>query len=90
MRRALRERALCAVAAAAALTVLTGCGQKGALYLPDKNAAVVTSAPPPPESPTPSAPAPQPPAEAAPAPSSPESPAPPKKDESEGDSTAPQ
>jgi len=30
---------------AGALLVLAGCGQKGPLYLPDKNAAVVTSAP---------------------------------------------
>ena len=27
------------------LLLLGGCGQKGALYLPDKNATVVTSAP---------------------------------------------
>jgi len=27
------------------LLLLAACGQKGALYLPDKNAAVVTSAP---------------------------------------------
>ena len=38
--------------------LLAGCGQKGPLYLPDKNAAVITSAPaatptPPPPTPTP-------------------------------------
>jgi predicted small lipoprotein YifL len=42
---------------AAALALLAACGQKGPLYLPDKQAAVVTSAP---------APAPAPPAPAAP------------------------
>ena len=30
---------------ACTLLLLAGCGQKGALYLPDKNATVVTSAP---------------------------------------------
>jgi len=29
--------------AAAFMTLLSGCGQKGPLYLPDKNAAVVTA-----------------------------------------------
>ena len=29
--------------AAALMTLLSGCGQKGPLYLPDKNAAVVTA-----------------------------------------------
>jgi predicted small lipoprotein YifL len=42
---------------AATLLLLAACGQKGPLYLPDKQAAVVTSAP---------APAPAPPAPAAP------------------------
>jgi predicted small lipoprotein YifL len=42
---------------AAALALLAACGQKGPLYLPDKQAAVVTSAP---------APAPVPPVPAAP------------------------
>jgi predicted small lipoprotein YifL len=84
MSRGSCSRALHAAAAAATLTVLTACGQKGALYLPDKNAAVVTSAPPAPESATapPPASAPQAPAESVPAP--------PKKDQSEGDSSAPQ
>ena len=31
--------------AGALLLLLVACGQKGALYLPDKNATVVTSAP---------------------------------------------
>jgi predicted small lipoprotein YifL len=41
----LRPRCACAAfGAAAALTaLLSGCGQKGPLYLPDKNAAVVTA-----------------------------------------------
>jgi predicted small lipoprotein YifL len=41
----LRPRCACAaLGAAAALTaLLSGCGQKGPLYLPDKNAAVVTA-----------------------------------------------
>lgn len=38
----MRQAALCGVALA---LLLAACGQKGALYLPDKNAAVVTSAP---------------------------------------------
>ena len=33
------------IAAGAALLATSGCGQKGPLYLPDKGAAVVTSAP---------------------------------------------
>ena len=37
------------------LLLLAACGQKGALYLPDKHAAVVTSAPAP--APAPNAPA---------------------------------
>jgi predicted small lipoprotein YifL len=86
MSRGSCSRALHAAAAAATLTVLTACGQKGALYLPDKNAAVVTSAPPAPESATAPAPAP------ASAPQAPAEsvPAPPKKDQSEGDPSAPQ
>ncbi|MGB9330644.1 MAG: lipoprotein [Steroidobacteraceae bacterium] len=39
---------------AAALLLLAACGQKGPLYLPDKQAAVVTSAPAP--APAPAAP----------------------------------
>ena len=51
--------------AGGAALLLTGCGQKGALYLPDKSAQVVTTAAVPPE-PAQSAPAPSPPATAAP------------------------
>jgi predicted small lipoprotein YifL len=36
----MRRRALISLGA---LVLLAACGQKGALYLPDKNAAVVTS-----------------------------------------------
>jgi predicted small lipoprotein YifL len=41
--------------AGAVTLLLAGCGQKGALYLPDKNAQVVTTpaAPPPPATPAP-------------------------------------
>jgi predicted small lipoprotein YifL len=41
--------------AGAVTLLLAGCGQKGALYLPDKNAEVVTT---PPAPPTPATPAP--------------------------------
>jgi predicted small lipoprotein YifL len=49
----LRPRCACAAfgAAAALAALLSGCGQKGPLYLPDKNAAVVTA----PTQPAPSA-----------------------------------
>jgi predicted small lipoprotein YifL len=60
------------------LAALTGCGQKGALYLPDKNATVVA--------PAPAAPAEQP----APQPSAPGQPLPPKKTDQDGDSQPPQ
>ncbi len=41
----------------AAMLLLAACGQKGPLYLPDKHAAVVTSAPAPaPATPAPAAP----------------------------------
>jgi predicted small lipoprotein YifL len=92
MSRGSCSRALYAAAAAATLTVLTACGQKGALYLPDKNAAVVTSAPPAPESATAPAPTPAPAAAPASAPQAPaeSAPPPPKKDQSEGDPSAPQ
>jgi predicted small lipoprotein YifL len=60
------------------LAELTGCGQKGALYLPDKNATVVA--------PAPAAPAEQP----APQPSAPGQPLPPKKSDQDGDSQPPQ
>jgi predicted small lipoprotein YifL len=56
----LRPRgARAALGAVAALTaLLSGCGQKGPLYLPDKNAAVVTAPtqPPPPATTPPAAP----------------------------------
>ena len=41
--------------AGAVTLLLAGCGQKGALYLPDKNAQVVTTpaVPPPPATPAP-------------------------------------
>ena len=50
------------------VALLAGCGQKGALYLPDKNAQVVTTAaaPPVPAQSAPSAPAPATPAAPAP------------------------
>ncbi len=41
----MRRRVLGVALAAAALPALGGCGQKGPLYLPDRNARVVTSAP---------------------------------------------
>jgi predicted small lipoprotein YifL len=70
------------IAACAALAA-GGCGQKGPLYLPDKNAKVVTSpaasgAPAPPGAPPAAQPAPQMPATAAP-----------KKKDQDGDSPAP-
>ncbi len=58
------KRASWLLAGGAAL-LLAGCGQKGALYLPDKSAQVVTTAAAPPE-PAQSAPAPSTPATAAP------------------------
>ena len=60
------------------LAVLAGCGQKGALYLPDKNATVVA--------PAPAAPAEQPATESSPA----GQPVPPKKTDQDGDSQPPQ
>ncbi len=58
------KRASWLLAGGAAL-LLAGCGQKGALYLPDKSAQVVTTAAAPPE-PSQSTPAPSTPASAAP------------------------
>lgn len=63
--------------AGAVTLLLAGCGQKGALYLPDKNAQVVT---------TPAAP---PPAQPAPAPPTPATPAPLKPTDENDDSQAP-
>jgi len=37
-----RAAAAAAITALALMTLMTGCGQKGALYLPDKNAKVQT------------------------------------------------
>jgi predicted small lipoprotein YifL len=43
------------LAVLAALVALTGCGQKGALYLPDKKKSTVPATAPAPTAPTPSA-----------------------------------
>jgi len=64
------------ILAGAVALLLAGCGQKGALYLPDKNAQVVTTAAAPPV-----------PAESAP--SAPATPAPPKPADKNDDSQAP-
>ena len=86
MRRTLLARTLCAIAAgAAALSALASCGQKGALYLPDKNASVVTSAPPA-SQPTPAAPPARPGTQSEPPPAAPTESAPAHKDKPEGDS----
>jgi predicted small lipoprotein YifL len=67
------------ILAGAVALLLAGCGQKGALYLPYKNALVVTSAAAPPV-----------PAESAPsAPATPATPAPPKPTDQNDDSQAP-
>ena len=62
--------------AGAVALLLAACGQKGALYLPDKNAQVVTTAA-------------APPAPAQSAPSTPPTPAPPKPTDRNDDSQAP-
>jgi predicted small lipoprotein YifL len=61
------------------VALLAGCGQKGALYLPDKNAQVVTTAAAPP---VPAQPAP-------PAPATPATPAAPAPTDQNDDSQAP-
>jgi predicted small lipoprotein YifL len=67
------------ILAGAVALLLAGCGQKGALYLPDKNAQVVTTAAAPPV-----------PAESAPsAPATPATPEPPKPADKNDDSQAP-
>ena len=72
------RRVPCILAGAVAL-LLAGCGQKGALYLPDKNAQVVTTAAAPPV-----------PAESAPsAAATPATPAPSKPADKNDDSQAP-
>jgi predicted small lipoprotein YifL len=70
------------ILAGAVALLLAGCGQKGALYLPDKNAQVVTTAaaPPVPAESAPSAPA---------TPATPATPAPPKPADKNDDSQAP-
>jgi predicted small lipoprotein YifL len=62
----------------AGAVLLAGCGQKGALYLPDKNAQVVTTPAASPE-----------PAQSAPAPPTPAPPAQPKPTDKNDDSQAP-
>lgn len=82
-----------ALSLAAAAALLAGCGQKGALYLPPKPGAVVTSAPTPPAPPATQsqppqvAPAPAPQSTPAPEPSS--NPPPPKKPDPDSDSQSP-
>jgi len=71
------KRASWLLAGGAAL-LLAGCGQKGALYLPDKSAQVVTTAAAPPE-----------PAQSAPAPSTPATAAPQKPTDKNDDSQTP-
>jgi hypothetical protein len=79
--------------ATAVAALLAGCGQKGALYLPPKPGAVVTSGPAPPAAPpAPSQPpqtAPVQPLQNAPLEPPPESPAPPKKSDPDSDSQSP-
>jgi hypothetical protein len=79
------------IATAAAL--LAGCGQKGALYLPPKPGAAVTSAPTPPPAPgAPSQPpqsSPVQPPQNAPVEPPPASPTPPKKSDPDSDSQSP-
>lgn len=96
MTAALRPAAACFAASAA--LALSGCGQKGPLYLPEKTGAVVTSpaatppAPPPPPNapgqPPHIPPAAQPQSTPEPAPSSSTS-APPKKSDEDKDSQSP-
>ena len=77
----------------AAAALLAGCGQKGALYLPPKPGAVVTSAPTPPPAPgAPSQPtqsSPVQPPQNAPVEPTPVSPTPPKKSDQDNDSQSP-
>jgi hypothetical protein len=73
--------------AAAGAALLAGCGQKGALYLPEKNAPQVTAPAAPPAPATPAAAAPAATATpAAPAPQSAPPPAPEKKQNADDDS----
>ena len=72
-----------------ATLLAAGCGQKGALYLPDRNAQVITipAAPPTATQSVPSQPAPEPQSVPAPTPSA--TPAPPKPHDESGDSETP-
>jgi predicted small lipoprotein YifL len=77
----------------AATLTLTGCGQKGPLYLPEKGGAVVTApatapaAPPAPGQPPQPSPAPQPQSNGEPPPEA--TPAPPKKSDKDEDQQSP-
>jgi predicted small lipoprotein YifL len=75
------------VLAAGMALMLAACGQKGALYLPDKSAAIVTPPPGAPAAPAQSA-APQP--QAAPSQPPQATPATPKKTDKDGESQPPQ
>ena len=72
-----------------AALLAAGCGQKGALYLPDKNTQMITipAAPPTPAQSAASQPAPEPQSVPAPTPSA--TPAPPKPHDESGDSETP-
>jgi hypothetical protein len=73
-----------------AAALLTGCGQKGALYLPPKPGAVVTTPPPAPGAPSqPTQSSPVQPPQNAPVEPPPVSPAPPKKPDQDNDSQSP-
>ena len=82
-----------ALALTAAALLLSGCGQKGPLYLPPKPGQVVTSAPTPPPAPAPQAQpqqaAPVQPPQNAPLEPPPANPAPPKKPDPDSDSQSP-
>ena len=86
MRRPLLKPAGLAALFAAAL--LWGCGQKGPLYLPDKNPAVVTAPPSPPATAPAEGPAVQP--QASPTPPPQATPPPPQKSDQEDGPQSPQ
>ena len=86
-----RARGSSAALPLALATLLAGCGQKGPLYLPDKNAAVVTTPPSAPAAPAGAAGTPAPSAPAAggqQGASAPQPAAPPKKSDSDQDDDA--